>query len=54
MENKDYQFMTHQNDSDVGYFDDFFIEEIKKEIKDTLLELNENIVLVEEEEKISL
>jgi hypothetical protein len=25
------------NDSDIGYLDDFFVEEVKKEIKQTLL-----------------
>lgn len=28
--------MTSTNDSDVGYFDDFFIEEVRKEIRATL------------------
>lgn len=25
------------NDSDLGYFDDFFVEEIRNEIRDTLI-----------------
>lgn len=28
------------NDSDIGYFDDYFVEEVKKEIEDTLVSIN--------------
>lgn len=31
------------NDSDIGYFDDYFVEEVKKEIEDTLVSINSEI-----------
>lgn len=31
------------NDSDIGYFDDYFVEEVKKEIEDTLVSINSKI-----------
>lgn len=41
-ENKDTLSITHNsdvNDSDVGYFEDCFVEEVRKEIRGTLLSL---------------
>jgi hypothetical protein len=37
MENRD--ISINYNDSDVGYFEDCFVEEVKKEIRGTLLSL---------------
>lgn len=44
MKEKDIMSITY-NDSDVGYldFNDCFVEEVKKEIKETLLTLNNEI-----------
>jgi DNA replicative helicase MCM subunit Mcm2 (Cdc46/Mcm family) len=43
MENKNPLTVIH-NDSDLGYFDDYFVKEVRKEIEETLVSIKGEIV----------
>lgn len=40
MADKRFSFELSLNDSDVGYFDDYFVEEVKQDIKNTLINID--------------
>ncbi len=43
MKDKPSSFELSYNDSDIGYFDDYFVEEVGKDIKNTLTILSSDV-----------